>query len=83
MSTVVPVICLTATIYVSFELADMYGIAIAALGILSNLSIALAIDWYGPISDNAGGITEMCSLALTHQRTDRLDAARNTTAAIG
>jgi len=83
MSTVVPVICLAATIYVSFELADMYGIAIAALGMLSNLSIALAIDGYGPISDNAGGIAEMCSLALTRQRTDRLDAAGNTTAAIG
>lgn len=83
ISTVVPVICLAATIYVSFELADMYGIAIAALGMLSNLSIALAIDGYGPISDNAGGIAEMCSLALTRQRTDRLDAAGNTTAAIG
>lgn len=83
MSTVIPVICLAATIYVSFELADMYGIAIAALGMLSNLSIALAIDGYGPISDNAGGIAEMCSLALTRQRTDRLDAAGNTTAAIG
>lgn len=83
MSTIVPVLCLAVTIYVSFELADMYGIAIAALGMLSNLSIALSIDGYGPISDNAGGIAEMCGLALTRQRTDRLDAAGNTTAAIG
>ena len=83
MSTVVPILCLAVTIYVSFELADMYGIAIAALGMLSNLSIALTIDGYGPISDNAGGIAEMCGLALTRQRTDRLDAAGNTTAAIG
>jgi inorganic pyrophosphatase len=83
MSTVIPVLCLAVTIYVSFELADMYGIAVAALGMLSNLSIALTIDGYGPISDNAGGIAEMCGLALTRQRTDRLDAAGNTTAAIG
>lgn len=83
MSCVVPVLCLALTIYVSFQLADMYGIAIAALGMLSNLCIALTIDGYGPISDNAGGIAEMCELNLTRQRTDRLDAAGNTTAAIG
>lgn len=83
MSCIVPVFCLAVTIYVSFQLADMYGIAIAALGMLSNLCIALAIDGYGPISDNAGGIAEMCSLKLTRVRTDKLDAAGNTTAAIG
>lgn len=83
MSTVVPIFCLALTIYVSFELADMYGIAVAALGMLSNLCIALSIDGYGPISDNAGGIAEMCSLNLTRTRTDKLDAAGNTTAAIG
>lgn len=83
MSTIVPIFCLAVTIYVSFEFADMYGIAVAALGMLSNLCIALSIDGYGPISDNAGGIAEMCSLNLTRTRTDKLDAAGNTTAAIG
>jgi len=83
MSTVVPILCLAVTIYVSFSFADMYGIAVAALGMLSNLCIALAIDGYGPIADNAGGIAEMCSLNLTRIRTDKLDAAGNTTAAIG
>jgi H(+)-translocating pyrophosphatase len=83
MSTVVPIFCLAITIYIAFSFADMYGIAVAALGMLSNLCIALAIDGYGPISDNAGGIAEMCHLSLTRIRTDRLDAAGNTTAAIG
>lgn len=83
LSTVIPIFCLAITIYVSFKFADMYGIAVAALGMLSNLCIALAIDGYGPISDNAGGIAEMCSLNLTRMRTDKLDAAGNTTAAIG
>lgn len=83
MSCIIPIFCLAITIYVSFKLADMYGIAVAALGMLSNLCIALAIDGYGPISDNAGGIAEMCELNLTRIRTDKLDAAGNTTAAIG
>ncbi len=61
----------------------MFGIALAALGMLSNLPIALSVDGYGPISDNAGGIAEMCHLRLTRIRTDKLDAAGNTTAAIG
>ena len=82
-STVIPILCLAVTIYISFTLAAMYGIAVAALGMLSNLCIALAIDGYGPIADNAGGIAEMCELQLTRIRTDRLDAAGNTTAAIG
>lgn len=83
LSNIVPICCLAITIYISFRFADMYGIALAALGMLSNLCIALSIDGYGPIADNAGGIAEMCHLKLTRIRTDKLDAAGNTTAAIG
>lgn len=61
----------------------MYGVALGALGMLSTLCIALTIDAYGPISDNAGGIAEMCELREARGRTDALDAAGNTTAAIG
>jgi inorganic pyrophosphatase len=84
LSTIIPTACLALTIYFSFYLASMYGIALAALGMLSNLAIALAIDGYGPISDNAGGMVEMMHLRKQiRQRTDALDAAGNTTAAIG
>jgi len=82
-STFVPVVFIAGTIFVSFSYADMYGISLAALGMLSTLTIALTIDGYGPISDNAGGIAEMCDLDKARTNTDILDAAGNTTAAIG
>lgn len=84
MSTIIPILCIAGTIYVSFTFASMYGIALAALGMLGCLPIALAIDGYGPISDNAGGIAEMSGLHKSvREATDKLDAAGNTTAAIG
>jgi H(+)-translocating pyrophosphatase len=84
LSCIIPIIAIAVTLFTSFKLAGMYGIAIAALGMLSNLSISLAIDAYGPISDNAGGISEMSLLPEdVRHKTDALDAAGNTTAAIG
>jgi inorganic pyrophosphatase len=84
LSTIVPVIFLAITILISFQLASMFGIALAALGMLSTLTIGLTIDVYGPISDNAGGIAEMVGFdESVRQKTDALDAAGNTTAAIG
>ena len=84
MSNIIPIICLAATIFLSFSFAGMYGIALSALGMLGCLPIALAIDGYGPISDNAGGIAEMTGLhPSVRAATDKLDAAGNTTAAIG
>lgn len=59
VSNVIPIFCLCITVWVAFEYAGMYGVALSALGMLSNLPIALAIDGYGPIADNAGGIAEM------------------------
>jgi len=82
-SVLIPILCLAITIFISFKFCDMYGIALAALGMLSTLCIGLTIDGYGPIADNAGGIAEMCDLDECRQITDALDAAGNTTAAIG
>lgn len=83
-STIVPSMCLSLVIYVSYNMCGVYGVALGALGILSTMSVALTIDAYGPISDNAGGIAEMAALgAGVRAITDDLDAAGNTTAAIG
>ena len=83
-STIVPIICLAATIWIAFTYAGLYGVALAAIGMLGCLPIALTIDGYGPIADNAGGISEMSNLhESVRQNTDKLDAAGNTTAAIG
>lgn len=83
-STAIPVICIALSIFISFSLANMYGISLAALGMLATLTTALTIDGYGPIADNAGGIVEMTDAGdIARERTDALDAAGNTTAAVG
>ncbi|KAH7546343.1 hypothetical protein FEM48_Zijuj01G0190700 [Ziziphus jujuba var. spinosa] len=83
-SVIIPIFAIAVSIFVSFSFAAMYGIAVAALGMLSTIATGLAIDAYGPISDNAGGTAEMASMShRIRERTDALDAAGNTTAAIG
>ena len=83
-STVLPIFVLAIVVYASFERCDLYGIALTACGMLSNMATGLTIDAYGPVSDNAGGIAEMSGLPKeVRKKTDALDAAGNTTAAVG
>lgn len=83
-STIVPVFILAGIVYVSFESCDLYGVSLAAVGMLGNLATGLTIDAYGPVCDNAGGIAEMAELPeMVREKTDALDAAGNTTAAVG
>jgi len=84
ISTIVPVLVVAAAIWVSFWLAGLYGIAIAAVGVLSTLGITLAADTYGPVADNAAGIAQMAGMGKkVRERAENLDAVGNTTAAIG
>jgi len=84
LSVILPVLILAAIVFGAHSFAGFYGVALAALGMLSTLSTCLAIDVYGPVCDNAGGIAEMCELhPSVREKTDALDAAGNTTAAIG
>jgi K(+)-stimulated pyrophosphate-energized sodium pump len=83
-STAVPVLLIAGGVVATHQVAGLYGVAIAALGMLSTTGIQLAVDAYGPIADNAGGIAEMSNQeSIVRERTDKLDAVGNTTAAIG
>ncbi len=83
-STVIPVLMISFATLISFYFAGMYGVALAALGMLSILGVTLSVDSYGPVVDNAGGIAQMAKLSPEVRNiTDRLDAVGNTTAAIG
>lgn len=84
VSVVVPITCITATIGFAFATTGMYGVGLSALGMLGSLPVALSVDGFGPISDNAGGVAEMSGLPPEiRDQTDSLDAAGNTTAAVG
>lgn len=83
ISAVIPVVIISLVIIFSFKLAGMYGIAIAAVGMLSVVGISLASDIYGSVSDNAAGIAELCNLKVARERAEKLDELGNSTAAIG
>lgn len=84
LSNVIPTILIGGTVFLCYNMAGMFGISLAAIGMLGNLAVCLAIDGYGPISDNAGGLASMCKLDdRIREITDDLDSAGNTTAAIG
>ncbi|HYF03480.1 MAG TPA: sodium/proton-translocating pyrophosphatase, partial [Patescibacteria group bacterium] len=83
-SAVMPMLLIALTVVIAYQFAGMYGIAMAAIGMLGTIAVGLTIDAYGPVSDNAGGIAEMAGMGKDiRKRTDALDAAGNTTAAIG
>jgi K(+)-stimulated pyrophosphate-energized sodium pump len=83
-SVAVPLLTLAATVFISFEFAGLYGVGLAAVGMLGTVGMTMAIDAYGPIADNAGGIAEMSAMGPETRRiTDGLDSVGNTTAAIG